>query len=177
MRGVVATSLATAAAAALVTAGVAVGSTKATPHTMTIYSVATVAQFINHQDDRERAKENNPFNTDTSKLSPNEQGKGPFAGDTTIYQFTLYTSPSLKSKAGTASYTCSYNFHKQALCSAFYVLRTGTLLATGPVDFNQTKFTLAVTGGTRSFAGANGQVAMAPVTKEKQRLSFQLLGT
>jgi hypothetical protein len=163
---------------ALLAASVASASTKAAAgqKKLTIYSVATIAQFINHQDDRQRALGNNPFNADTSKLVDKEKGTGPFAGDDTLYSFTLYTSENLKTKAGSAVYTCHYNFTKHALCTAYFVINGGTLLAAGPVDFNSTHFTLALTGGTTKYIGANGQVAMSPVTKNEQRLEFVLLG-
>jgi hypothetical protein len=167
-------------AAALFAVGVTSGSAAAATgqKQLTIYSVATLAQFINHQDDRQRALGNNPFNKDTAKLVVSAQsGSGPFAGDDTVYSFTLYTGANLKKEAGTAVYTCHYNFAKHALCTAYYQLHGGTLLASGPVDFKGTTFTLALTGGTTKYVGSNGEVAMSPVSKNIQRLDFVLLGS
>jgi hypothetical protein len=167
------------AGAALGAAGVASGSTRAAAgqQKLTVYSVATLAQFINHQDDRQRAVTNNPFNADTSKLVDKEKGKGPFAGDDTLYSFTLYASADKKKKIGSAVYTCHYNFTRHALCTAYYELNGGTLLASGPVDFNSTHFTLALTGGTSKYLGQNGEVAMTPISDNVQRLAFVLLGS
>jgi hypothetical protein len=152
-------------------AGAATGQKK-----LTIYSVATLAQFINHQDDRQRALGNNPFSGDLTKLVSPQSGNGPFAGDDTVYSFNLYTGVNLKKEAGSAVYTCHYNFAKHALCTAYYLLHGGTLLASGPVDFRGTTFTLALTGGTTKFLGSNGEVAMSPVSRNIQRLDFVLLG-
>jgi hypothetical protein len=155
------------------------GSAQVVPKKLTIYSVAVAAEFLNHQDDRERAVNRNPFLTDTAKLAPNEKGIGPFAGDSTLYGFDLYTTAAKKKKVGTAVYTCFYNFFKQALCSATFELNGGTLFATGAVNFRSPTFKLAITGGLGAkYLGANGQVAMAPVALKKntQRLQFTLVG-
>jgi hypothetical protein len=169
---------ASAAGAALFMTGVA-SAAKATPgeKTLTIYSVATQAQFINHADDRARGEGSNPFEADTSKLVDNEKGKGPFPGDDSLYSFNLYKNVGLTDKIGTAVYTCHYNFTKNALCVATYDVNGSTLLATGPVLFTSKSFTLAITGGTNKFFNANGEVAMSTVTKSKQRLAFLLLGS
>jgi type II secretory pathway pseudopilin PulG len=165
------------AAVAILAAAAIPGAAKAATikQTMTIYSVATLAQFINHQDDRQRAVNNNPFTADT-KVNPPVAGTGPFAGDDTIYSFTLYKNVAKTKQAGTAVYTCHYNFTRHALCTAYFTLNTGVLLAGGPVDFNSTRFTLALTGGTKGFLGENGQVAMTPITRNEQQLKFELLG-
>jgi hypothetical protein len=166
---------------ALLTAATVAGSAGAAtgPKKLTIYSVATLAQFINHADDRQRARTNNPFKGNLEKLAlgENDRGDGPFPGDSTLYSFNLYMSKNQKQKAGTATYTCHYNFEKRALCTVYYKLKDGsTLLASGPVNFNSTSFKLAVTGGTKTYLGANGQVAMIPLTNKLQQLNFLLLG-
>jgi hypothetical protein len=144
---------------------------------LTIYSVATVASFLNHEDDRQRSVSANPFNADTRTLTPHDTGKGPYAGDQTLFSFNLFDSPSLKKKIGSGTYTCDYNFNKHALCIVYYTLPGGTLVATGDVDFNANSFTLALNGGTKTFMNANGQVAMTTLAKTKnvQKLSFLLL--
>jgi hypothetical protein len=146
---------------------------------LTIYSQATLAQFINHQDDRQRALKNSPFTGDTGKFNTTSTaGAGPFPGDDTLYSFNLFSNQSLKNQIGSAVYTCHYNFLKHALCTVYYTLGKGTLLAAGPVDFTATSFTLALTGGTKTYIGANGQVVMTPVANAKnvQKLAFVLLG-
>jgi hypothetical protein len=164
----------------LFAAGAASGSAKAATGkrtSLTIYSVATLAQFINHQDDRQRAMNNNPFGAATGNLNPKQTGNGPFAGDDTLYSFNLYRDVSKTKQAGTAVYTCHYNFTRHALCTAYFTFNGGVLLAAGPVDFNSTRFTLALTGGTKAYLGQNGQVAMSPVSRNEQQLTFELLGT
>jgi hypothetical protein len=170
------------ATAMLIAAGATPGVAKAVTikKTFTVYSVATLAQFINHQDDRQRALGNNPFPADSASktnLNTKQAGEGPYAGDDTLYSFNLFTDVKKTKQAGTAVYTCHYNFTRHALCTAYFTLDTGVLLAAGPVDFNSTKFTLALTGGTKGYLGQNGQVAMSPVNQNEQMLKFQLLGT
>jgi hypothetical protein len=164
--------------AALTAAGGAAAAQGTGQKALTIYSQATLAQFINHQDDRQRALKNSPFTGDTGKFNTSTAGNGPFPGDDTLYSFNLFTDQSLKNQIGSAVYTCHYNFAKHALCTVYYTLGKGTLLAAGPVDFTATSFTLALTGGTKTYIGANGQVVMTPVANAKnvQKLAFVLLG-
>jgi hypothetical protein len=143
--------------------------------TLTLYSVATAAQYIDHSDDRERGTGKNPFATDTKSITPNDTGAGPFAGDDTIYGFTLYKDKNKTKEVGTASYTCHYNFAKHALCDAYFKMNASNLVASGPVVFSSTTFTLAITGGTNKYFAANGEVSETPVTKNEQRLDFQFL--
>jgi len=144
---------------------------------LTIFTVASGVQFINTGDDRARGVKNNPFDETTNKLRPNvsETGNGPFAGDVAVFGFDLYTSRALKKGNGTASYTCFFNYARRALCQAYYELRGGTLTAAGPVDFNDTGFTLVITGGTKKYIAARGQVSSAQAGPKAQRVNFQLL--
>ena len=127
--------LSACAGAALFAAGVTSGAAAAATgqQKLTIYSVPLLAQYIDKADDRQRAVGHNPFKADTGKLAPTDKGKGPFAGDDTLYSFALYTSLDLKKKVGSAVYTCHYNFAKNALCNAYFELNGGTLLASGRV--------------------------------------------
>ena len=92
------------------------------PHTLTIYSVATGAQYLNNGDDRGRGVHDNPFDARTSKLRPkvSDAGSGPFPGDVAVFTLSLYAKPDLKKNIGSAAYTCYYNYAKRALCMAYY---------------------------------------------------------
>jgi hypothetical protein len=146
---------------------------------VTIYSVASGVQFINNQDDRQRGATNNPFDADTNKLTSKsaDAGNGPFPGDVAVYSFKLFTGASLTKSAGSASYTCYYNYKQHALCMAYFELKgdTGTLLGSGPINFNSSGFKMVVTGGTKKYLGAGGQVVATPAARNSQRLNFQLL--
>jgi hypothetical protein len=148
--------------------------------TLTVYTVATGVQFINTADDRARGARNNPFGADTNKLAPKvaETGNGPFAGDVAVYSFDLFTTAKLAKGAGSASYTCYFNYNRRALCVAYYELRggAGTLVASGPVDFNANGFELVLTGGTKHYLAARGEVKAIPAAKNAQRIDFLLLG-
>jgi hypothetical protein len=149
----------------------------ATP-TLTLYTVATGVQFINTADDRARGATNNPFNPETNKLRPrvSDTGSGPFPGDVAVYSFNVYGNATLKRSLGSASYTCYFNYTRHALCQAYYQLRGGTLTAAGPVDFNATSFKLVLTGGTKGYLSARGQVTSVKSLDNAQRVDFRMLG-
>ena len=165
--------------ATLCAAGLAAGAGSATAARggLTIYTVASGAQFLNTADDRARGAKNNPFDAATNRLMPKakETGAGPFPGDVAVFSFDLYTNPPLKQRAGSASYTCYFNYARHALCRGYYELRGGTLTAAGPVDFNKSGFRMVVTGGTRKYLGARGQLTSAQAGTNSQRVDFELL--
>ena len=142
---------------------------------VTVYSVATGLQYINTADDRARGHANNPLDSTANKLAPKSSGSGngPFAGDVALYALKLYTSPALKRSAGSAVYTCYFNYDRHALCQAYYKLDTGgTLVASGPIDFNTSGFTIVVTGGTRTYLGFRGEAKAAAAPRNAQRVDF-----
>jgi hypothetical protein len=139
---------------------------------LTIYAVANRAQYADHSDDRTRSVFHNPFNVD-SKI-PNVKGKGPQAGDNALYSFKLYSDAAFKKRIGSAVYSCVINFAHRALCEADFQLNGDAMFASGPANFDSTRFTLAVSGGTGSYLGARGQVSSAPTVKNAHRLTFIL---
>jgi hypothetical protein len=139
---------------------------------LTIYAVASQAQYSNHADDRTRAVYSNPFNVDAK--TPRAGGKGPQAGDNALYSFKLYSDSSFKKRIGSAVYSCVFSFAHKALCQANFQLNGSAMFASGPADFDATTFTIAVSGGTGSYVGARGQVSSAPAAKNAHRLRFLL---
>ena len=150
---------------------------------LTVYSVATGLQYINSADDSARGKINNPFDPATNALAPKiGGGDGPVAGDIAIYSVDLYSDSTLKRHAGSGVYTCYFNYAQHALCQAYYKPGTGgTIVASGPVDFNASGFTIVITGGTNTYLGARGQVDVGSskndvgIARKKgaQRVDFQ----
>ena len=63
----------------------------AQPRTLSLASVPTSEQFLNHADDRKRGVGNNPF---SNYLAPHattrEQSDGPFPGDQALFEFNVY---------------------------------------------------------------------------------------
>jgi len=160
--------------ASVVASGAAASGTRA----VTIYSVATGVQYINTADDRARGHANNPLDPATNKLAPKSSGKGngPFAGDVAIYALTLYGTPNLKRPTGSAVYTCYFNYDRHALCKAYFKLKgKGTLVASGPVDFQSSRFTIVVTGGTNAYFGVRGQI-QAVAGQSSSKVDFKLIG-
>lgn len=141
----------------------------------TLYSVGRAAQFRNDADDRQRGMGANPFGkfNDTAAQTQ-ESGNGPFPGDQTLFTFDLYTSAGLTKKAGSAVFTCIYNFGKNAFCDATYHLNRGTLFGAGAFNFDSSAFTLAITGGYGSFAGVTGDAATTQAANHAQRVAFTL---
>jgi hypothetical protein len=166
------------AAFGLVFASVVVARAGATAHrVLTVYSVPTGLQYINSADDSARGHVNNPLNSAANKLAPKSAGRnGPFAGDVALYSLKLYGTPTLKRPAGSAVYTCYFNYDRHALCQAYYVLAAGgTLVASGPVDFDASGFTIAVTGGTKKYLGVRGEAKIAAAKHSAQRIDFELI--
>jgi hypothetical protein len=147
---------------------------------LTVYSVATGLQYINSADDSARGKVNNPLGSATNALAPkgsSGNGDGPFAGDIAIYSVNLFSDSTLKRHAGSGVYTCYFNYDQHALCQAYYQPKGGgTLVASGPVDFKTSGFTIVITGGTNTFLGARGEVNVGPsVKKNTQKVDFELI--
>ena len=145
---------------------------------LTVYSVATGLQYINTADDRARGHVNNPLDSTANKLAPKSSGsKGPFAGDIAVYALRLYANSELTRPAGTAVYTCYFNYDRHALCQAYYKLKAGgTLVASGPIDFNRSSFTIVVSGGTTKYLGVRGEAKVVAAPGNAQKIDFQLIG-
>ncbi|HLX19914.1 MAG TPA: hypothetical protein VKR23_07160 [Gaiellaceae bacterium] len=145
---------------------------------LTIYAVPATVQFMNHADDRLRGMSTNPFNLKTEAVILNangkEKGKGPFPGDDVLYGFKLFGDAKLTKSMGTALFTCYYTFAKRATCDSYFTLPKGLLLASGPVPFGKSRFTLAVIGGTHAYLGALGQVESVSVSTKAQRFDLQV---
>jgi hypothetical protein len=167
-------------------AGTTSGTRVSATRVLTVYSVATGLQYINSADDSARGKVNNPFDGATNKLAPRNSGgaDGPVAGDIAVYSVALYSDLALKRHAGSGVYTCYFNYHQHALCQAYYKPKAGgTLVASGPVDFNASGFTIVITGGTKAYLGTRGEVNVAAVKnsvgaakkKGAQRVDFELI--
>jgi hypothetical protein len=138
---------------------------------LTLFSVATQEQFLNHADDRQRGHGNNPFgNFKAATATTKEHGNGPFPGDQALFDFNIYTGADLKKLAGTAVFVCNYNFRKHGFCDAVYQLTGGTLIAAGAVDFNAKDFGMVITGGTGRYRAATGNLVAAPAERGAQRL-------
>jgi len=145
---------------------------------LTVYSVATGVQYINTEDDRVRGRVNHPLDPAAAKLAPkiSEKGKGPFAGDVAIYALTLYSNPTLKRVAGSAVYTCFFNYDQHAFCKAYFKVKgRGTLVASGPINFKDSKFTIVVTGGTNEYLGVRGELKAAS-RQSNSKVDFRLIG-
>jgi hypothetical protein len=166
------------AATALV-APAASGASQASQKT-TVFAVPRTVQFMNHADDRLRGMSTNPFKLKSDAViigvNGKEKGNGPFAGDDILYGFKLFTDARRTKQVGTAMFTCYYQFQKRATCDAYFDLAGGTLLASGQVRFGATHFALAVTGGTRAFFGALGEVGSTPAAGNAQRFDLRLTG-
>ena len=160
---------------ALWVAGLPTTSNAAAHRKLVIYSVAEQEQFINHQDDRIRGGSKNPFGNFNDVTASTKTGAGPFPGDQAIFSFNLYADPSLERRIGTASFTCQYNFAKNAFCDASFRLNgETTLIANGSFNFESSRFTLAVVGGTGAYLAASGVLTETPTANHAQHLAFDL---
>jgi hypothetical protein len=143
---------------------------------LTLYSVTEQEQFVNNQDDRARGEGHNPFGaySDVSPAVTKPKG-GPFPGDEALFSFNVYRNADLKTRAGSAIFTCQYNFGKNAFCDvSFQLIDRGTLIAEGAFNFDAARFTLAITGGYGGYSDVTGEVVATPSAHHAQQLNFQL---
>jgi hypothetical protein len=154
---------------------VAVGATVAVPlarattqeRVIVIYAKPVRAQFVDHNDDRERGDIRNPFNPDAppTPKNANSAKKGARAGDTGLFSFKLYSDSRLTRPIGNAIYSCTFNFAQEAICEADFTLKGGTMIALGPAKLTSrggANILLPVIGGTGRYAGAHGQFTSRP---------------
>ena len=142
---------------------------------LTVYSIATQEQFLNHEDDRDRGKGNNPFgNFKDSTTATKEAGVGPFAGDRAVFTFRLYRDPTMRKMVGSATFICQYAFNKNAFCNASYQLDGGQLVGQGVFNFSASTFQLSIVGGTGKYRGLTGNMRAAPAARHTQKLDFVL---
>jgi hypothetical protein len=147
---------------------------------LTVYAVPATVQFMNHADDRLRGMSTNPFNLKAEAViigaNGKEKGNGPFPGDDILYAFRLFADAKRTKPVGTAMFTCYYGFGKRATCESYFDLASGLLLASGQVRFGASHFTLGVTGGTRAYFGALGQLDSVPAAGNAQRFHLEFTG-
>ena len=155
------------------------GATRTSPR-LTLYGTLATVQFMNHADDRLRGMSTNPFDLKAEAVildaNGKEKGNGPFPGDDILYGFKLFTNPKRTTSVGTALFTCYYQYAKRATCDSYFDLTSGLLLASGQVPFGASRFTLGVTGGTRAYFGALGQVTSRPASGNALRFDLRATG-
>lgn len=168
-------------AAVLLLAAALPATASAASKKLTVYAVPATVQFMNHADDRLRGMSTNPFNFKAEAVilgaKGKEKGNGPFPGDDILYAFKLFSDAKRTKPSGTAMFTCYYEFKKRATCDSYFDLANGLVLASGQVPFGATHFTLAVTGGTKAYFGALGQVDSVPAAGNAQRFDLRVTGT
>jgi hypothetical protein len=145
-----------------------------------VYAKPTRAQFVDHNDDRERGNIRNPFNPDPLPAHPkaNNGKRGARAGDNALFSFKLYSDRRLTRPVGSAVYSCTFNFAQEAICEASFSLNGGTMVALGPATLDDSPdVVLPVIGGTGRYAGAHGQLTSRPsgAKNNAQIIRFRLL--
>lgn len=144
-----------------------------------LYAKPTRAQFVDHNDDRQRGDFTNPFDPDVLPTPPsaNSAKKGARAGDTATFGFKVYSDSKLTRAIGNANYSCTFNFAQEAFCEVNFSLNGGTMIAMGPAMLDGTTIVLPVTGGTGRYAGAHGQLTSSPAGTQNntQIVRFHLL--
>jgi hypothetical protein len=170
-------SIAVLAAALAVPA--ASGSSQAA-QSLTVYAVPATVQFMNHADDRLRGMSTNPFKLKSDAViigaGGKEKGFGPFAGDDILYGFKVFSDATRTKQIGTAIFTCYYTFAKRATCDSYFDLAQGVVLASGQVPFGRPHFALGVTGGTRAYFGALGEVSSSAAAGNAERFELRMTG-
>jgi hypothetical protein len=139
-----------------------------------LYSVETGGQFVNTADDRARGKGATPFgNFKDFAATALATKHPPYPGDEAFFTFSIYTSPTLKTRAGSAVLSCTYNFGEDAFCDASYQLDSGSLYGSAAFNFNTSAFVVALTGGTGKYLDTTGNIDVTPGPAHSQRLAFE----
>jgi hypothetical protein len=176
MRARLPAALAAVALAATMAAPIAPATTQA--RSFVVYAKPTRAQFVNHNDDRERGNFTNPFGSDTLPTPPsaNSGKEGARAGDNALFGLKLYSDLKLARPIGTATLSCTFTFAHVAICEGHFQLNGGTMIAMGPANLDKSGMVLPVTGGTGRYAGAHGQLtSRSSGKKNTQIIRFQLV--
>ena len=147
-------AVATTGTIATTTAPVAPATTQG--RSFVVYAKPTRAQFVDHNDDRKRGDFKNPFDPDLlpTPRNANSGKKGARAGDNALFSFKVYADAKLTRPIGDAIYSCTFNFAEEATCEANFTL----------------------TGGTRTYFGALGQVDSTPAAGNTQRFALRVTG-
>ena len=148
--------------------------------TLRVYAVPTTVQFMNHADDRLRGMATNPFKFKAEAVILGDEregeGLGPFPGDDILYSFKLFADAKRTKPAGTALFTCYYEFAKRATCDSYFDLDKGLVLASGQVRFGVDALHTRDHRWHKAYFGALGQVDSVPAVKNAQRFDLQVKG-
>lgn len=173
--------LALLAAAAVAGAGLLPGAAGAVGQagSLTLYGKPTKARYSEHSDDRQRGDIKNPFTIDVlpTPKNANSGRRGARAGDMATISVKLFADARMTRTAGTAIYSCTFNFAEEAVCQIFFSLGGSTMIASGPAHLDGVRMVLPVTGGTGRYLGARGQMTSTPVgdQDDSQVYRFRLL--
>lgn len=166
----------------LVVSGTSLASTKISPKasTITLYSVVSEVQFVNHEDDRARGLGSNPFGNyrGSGLATQNEIADGPLPGDQGLFVYKLYANATLKKSVGTGVLMCEFGFNKTGDCDVEYQLDGGSVIAIGAVNgLARDRFGLVITGGTGTYSGVTGNIEASKDNIEETVSQIQYLSS
>ena len=83
----------------------------------------------------------------------------------------------LTQPAGTAVYTCYFNYDRHALCQSYYKLKTEARSSPqGLSTSTSSTFDIVVSGGTNKYLGARGEAKAVAAAGSAQKIDFELIG-
>ena len=91
---------------------------------------------------------------------------GPTPGDTAVSTSDLFRDAHFAHKVGTVSIACTVVTADELECSATGHLRGGDVQVNGAVPTATMSASLAITGGTGRFRGANGEIKTTPLNPD-----------
>jgi allene oxide cyclase len=91
---------------------------------------------------------------------------GPTPGDQAVGTSDLFRDAHFKHKAGSVSIACTVVTAQELECGATGHLRGGDVQVNGVVPLETKPASLAITGGTGKFRGANGQITTTPLNAD-----------
>jgi hypothetical protein len=91
---------------------------------------------------------------------------GPTPGDQAVFTSDLFRDSHFQHKVGTTIGACTVVTADELECGATGHLKGGDVQVNGAVPTATTKASLSITGGTRKFRGANGELTTTPLNAD-----------
>jgi hypothetical protein len=101
------------------------------------------------------------------------KGEGP--GDVVFFSERLHRGSAASAPVGRTEIRCMFFRDGEARCEGALVLSNGTVEAAGYIRFART-FRIPIVGGTKAYAGVNGELVVTELTQTRSRYTVRLVG-
>ena len=144
---------------------------------LVLYSKDGRAQYVNSADNRTDGRQLRWLDAFGARVPVTEGRRGlPSSGDESMVQFSLYSSPSMKDRAGVGVLVCRYGADRNAMCKASFQLSNGgSLSASGMIAKGTATYRLALTGGSGALVADAGEVSGSTAGGHLHMLRFRFV--